>query len=106
MRGTVNGLPALFLVDPGASMVSVSSAFARRAGLQGGTPMAFRTANGRIEGRVISGVDVMAGTMYVTGVDVVVGVADEDQVLLGQSFLRYFEITMDARQMVMKYKGQ
>lgn len=106
MSGTVNGEPAEFMVDTGASMVSVSSAFAGRAGLQGGKPAAFRTANGVIQGRVISGVNVQAGSMLVTGVEVVVGPGDDRLVLLGQSFLHYFEITMDARQMVMRYKGR
>ena len=48
---------------------------------------------------------VLAGTMEVNGVDVAVGPGDDRLVLLGQSFLKYFEVTMDAKQMVMRYKG-
>ena len=46
LPGTVNGRPVQFLVDTGASLVSVSEAFAREAGLSGGQSATFHTANG------------------------------------------------------------
>ena len=44
--GTINGRVAKFMVDTGASVVSVSEPFAQQAGIVGGTPTTFHTANG------------------------------------------------------------
>jgi aspartyl protease family protein len=46
VEGAVNGQPVTFLVDTGASMVGVTEPLAERAGLDGGEPVRFRTANG------------------------------------------------------------
>ncbi len=44
--GSINGRPVNFLVDTGATLVTVSEKFAREAGLSSGIPTVFRTANG------------------------------------------------------------
>jgi aspartyl protease family protein len=104
--GTVGGKPAQFLVDTGASMVTVSETFAEQAGLAGGTPTVFRTANGDMQGRVLSGVPVSMGPAQVSGVRVAVGLVGgaPDEALLGQSFLNQFEITLADKQMTLKPK--
>lgn len=106
--GTVGGKPARFLVDTGASMVTVSDAFAQQAGLAGGTPTVFKTANGDLQGRVLTDVPVSMGSAQVSGVRVGVGLvgAEPDEALLGQSFLNKFEITLADRQMTLKPKAQ
>lgn len=104
--GTVAGLPARFMVDTGASMVTVSEAFAQQAGLVGGTPTVFRTANGDLQGRTLMGVPVSVGPVQVSGVRVGVGLVGgaADEVLLGQSFLNQFDITLSERQMTLTPK--
>jgi aspartyl protease family protein len=104
--GTVGGQPARFLVDTGASMVTVSEAFARQAGLNGGSPTVFKTANGDLPGRVLTDVPVSMGTAQVSGVRVGVGLVGSaiDEALLGQSFLNKFEITLADRQMTLRPK--
>lgn len=52
LDGAVNGVPLRFMVDTGASYVSVGAEFARRAGLPDGIPGYFSTANGTVEGRI------------------------------------------------------
>lgn len=106
--GTVGGKPAQFLVDTGASMVTVSAEFAQQAGLQGGTPTVFRTANGDLQGRVLNGVPVSIGTAQVSGVRVAVGLVggEADEALLGQSFLNQFEITLADKQMTLRPKAR
>jgi aspartyl protease family protein len=106
--GTVGGKPAQFLVDTGASMVTVSEAFAQQAGLEGGTPTVFRTANGDMPGRVLSGVPVSIGTAQVSGVRVAVGLVggEPDEALLGQSFLNQFEITLADKQMTLRPRAR
>lgn len=102
--GTVGGKSAQFLVDTGASMVTVSEAFAQQAGLVGGTPTVFKTANGDLQGRVLSDVPVSLGPAQVSAVRVGVGLVggEPDEALLGQSFLNQFEITLADKQMTLK----
>jgi aspartyl protease family protein len=102
--GAVNGRPTTFMVDTGASLVSVSETFAQNAFIRGGVPTTFKTANGDQPGRVVAGVSVSIGPVSVTNVTVGVGLrmSDESQALLGQSFLSKFDITMSRNQMVLR----
>jgi aspartyl protease family protein len=101
VEGTVNGRPVRFLVDTGASSVVVSEDFAQRAGLQGGQPTVFSTANGRMQGRLVRNVPVTIGPLSVSGTTVGVGlVGGADRALLGQSFLSKFEVRIGREEMV------
>lgn len=102
-EGTVNGQAARFIVDTGATVVGVSQAFADKAGLQGGVPTAFKTANGLVSGHMVDGVPVSIGPLQVSQVRVGVGLLGlgDNEVLLGQSFLRHFDIRMTKTQMVL-----
>jgi len=102
--GTINGREARFMVDTGATLVGVSEEFAQKALMRGGVPMTFRTANGDQLGRVVDGVDVTIGPVSVSNVRVGVGLrmGDENDALLGQSFLSKFDITMTKNQLVLR----
>ncbi len=102
--GTVNGRAVVFMVDTGASLVAVSEAFARSAGVSEGVSTTFHTANGALPGRIVQDVPVTLGPIQVSGVRVGVGLVGgaEDQALLGQSFLSKFDITMSKEQMVLR----
>lgn len=50
LDGTINGVPITFIIDTGASTVSVSAAEAARMGLSGCEGIASQTANGRATG--------------------------------------------------------
>lgn len=102
--GTVNGQEAKFMVDTGASLVSVSEAFAQTAHISGGVPTTFNTANGSRPGRVVDGVDIAIGPVRVSNVKVGVGLrmGEDNEALLGQSFLSKFDITMGKNQMVLR----
>jgi aspartyl protease family protein len=104
--GTVNGQPVMFLVDTGASLVTVSEAFAQRAGLAPGRPMLFKTANGNLRGRIVQGVSVGVGPIQVSAVQVGVGLVggDADQALLGQSFLSQFDVLVSKDQMQLRLR--
>jgi aspartyl protease family protein len=104
VSGTVNGQPVQFLVDTGASLVTVSEGLAQAAGLRGGQPASFRTANGELPGRVVRGVPVEAGGAHVGKVNVAVGLVgrDEEMALLGQNFLYRFDIAIGRNEMVLR----
>ena len=105
--GTVNGREAKFMVDTGASVVSVSEQFAQQAGLVGGAPTTFHTANGPRAGRLVQGVNVAVGPVSVSNVRVGVGLVggEESDALLGQSFLSKFDIAINNKQMVLHARG-
>jgi aspartyl protease family protein len=102
--GHINGQEVKFMVDTGATLVSVSESFARKAMIQGGVPITFNTANGTQPGRVVEGVGVAIGPVSVTNVKVGVGLrlGADDEALLGQSFLSKFDISMNKNQMVLQ----
>lgn len=102
--GTINGQEVIFVVDTGASLVSVSEAFAQKAHVSGGVPTTFKTANGSYPGRVVDGVEVTIGPVSVSNVKLGVGLrmGEDNEALLGQSFLSKFDITMDKNQMVLR----
>jgi len=102
--GSINGKEVKFMVDTGASLVSVSEAFARQANIRGGVPTTFKTANGDQPGSVVDDAVVSIGPVNVTNVKVGVGIrmGDDNQALLGQSFLAKFNVTMNGNQMVLR----
>ncbi|TXT36285.1 MAG: aspartyl protease family protein [Comamonadaceae bacterium] len=102
--GTVNGVDAKFMVDTGASLVTVSDDFAKKALIRGGVTTTFKTANGDAQGRIVDGVGVSIGPVSVTNVRVGVGLRGHEasDALLGQSFLSKFDIIMGKDQMVIR----
>ncbi len=101
--GLVGGKPVVFLVDTGASYVTVSPSFASYAGLGAGRPIRFQTANGTVDGRIVPDVAVSVGSTTVSGVRVGVGLVggERDNDLLGQSFLSKFRITLTRDEMIL-----
>lgn len=102
--GAVNGEKVTFLVDTGASLVTVSEAFAQSAKLGQGVSTVFQTANGSLNGRIVPDVPVTMGPLTVSGVRVGVGLvgATENKALLGQSFLARFDIILSKDQMILR----
>jgi len=93
LNGAINGVPVRFMIDTGASYVSVGAAFARTAGLPEGLPGYFSTANGTVEGRVVKNQTVRADVFELSGLTVAVMPAHGGDGLLGQNFLRHFEVS-------------
>ena len=106
LQGRINDKPVVFIVDTGATLVSVSEDFANSANLKGGSQVTMLTANGTRRGRVIDDVSVTAGSFTAPRVKVSIGLSGlgPNEALLGQSFLSQFEITLDDRQMIMRNK--
>ena len=106
VRGYVNDQPVTFLVDTGASSVSVTDVLADRAGLEGGAKVRFRTANGERDGRIVVADEVRIASLRVRDVRVGTGYTgdDSDDALLGQNFLRFFDVQMSGDEMLLRLR--
>ena len=103
VQGEINRVPVTFLVDTGASSVAISGRVARHARLPEGRPITVSTANGTREARLVHGVPVKAGPLVHNDVSVATGLdmGDGSGALLGQSFLRHFDVRMEADRMLL-----
>ncbi len=104
VNGAVNGVPVQFMVDTGASIISITDKVADRAQLPEGVPISFQTANGVREGTMRRADRVEVGTFAVNNLRVGTGYTGESDkdALLGQNFLRYFDVTMAGNTMRLK----
>lgn len=99
--GEIEGHAVTFLVDTGATYVSLSRSLAESLGLQSGPEVDFTTANGRVRGNLATLDSVRLGGLLARHVpgSIHAGI-DEDVVLLGMSFLGRFDIQIRGNQMI------
>jgi len=106
VEGEVNRQPVRFLVDTGASHVSVSEALASQAGLPVGQSITLQTANGQRPGQLVRNVPVRAGHLVLNDASVSVGLIglQPQQALLGQNFLKNFDVEIRRDEMILRQR--
>ncbi len=75
LSAEVNGVPANFLVDTGATLTAISESVAERAGLEprrGGIPIMLNTANGTITAHMATVDSLTFGNVEASGIDAVI----------------------------------
>lgn len=103
--GQINGQAMRYLVDTGASVVAIDQEMARRLGLTldpGGANARIETANGVVRGWRVKLQSVQAGSLQLHLVDAVVTPQPLPYVLLGNSFLRAFEMRRLGNELVLQ----
>ena len=97
LKGSVNGQELMFLVDTGASGVSIPASMAARLGLRRGRPFEVYTANGITTVYATSLDSLRIGPLHRQDVEAHINPSmDGDLALLGMSFLRHYELLQRA----------
>ncbi|WP_426614800.1 aspartyl protease family protein [Bradyrhizobium sp. McL0616] len=102
VKAAINGVSGLFILDTGASYVSVKSAFASRAKISdaGASEITLMTANGQSKAKLSRADKVALGKLEAINVPVAIQTTDDKSYgagvdgLLGMSFLSRFEVQM------------
>jgi aspartyl protease family protein len=98
VHGKVNGVPIRFVVDTGASLVSIPSSIAERAGvsISDARRVKLHTANGVTSAPLVKLDQVIADNIAIEGVMAVVqDLSAPDLGLLGMSFFGQHKMTID-----------
>lgn len=92
-NGFINKLPVVFLLDTGATVVSVPTAVARRLGLKAGSASLSNTANGVITTYSARLDSISIGDIQLNDVAAHINPhMSGNEVLLGMSFLKHMEL--------------
>ena len=101
--GQINGQAVQFLLDTGASDVSIPAHLAARLGLQAGQARSYRTANGQITAYDTRLASLALGEIALQEVRASINPhMDGDIILLGMSFLRYLEFTQRGDSLIIR----
>lgn len=102
--GAINGRSVNFMVDTGATLVSISAADALRIGLdyKKSSPVQINTANGVGRAFRVRLNTVRVGDVEVYDVDALVSEQPMPYVLLGNSFINRFSMQREGDQMVLQ----
>ncbi|MBS1144602.1 MAG: hypothetical protein H6R14_2008 [Proteobacteria bacterium] len=102
--GTLNGTSVRFLVDTGASMISLGASDARRVGLDfnRGEKALSNTANGQVVVSKVKIDTVRIGDVTMHNVDALIHQNEMPIALLGMSFLNRMEMQRDGSTMTLK----
>ena len=105
--GTINGQPVTFLLDTGATLVSVPAHLADELKLKAGAWQQSITANGTVATRATRVDSLAFGPFDLRSVPASLnpGMAD-DQVLLGMSVLKHLEFTQRGDTLVLRALGK
>ena len=101
--GHINGAPVEFLLDTGASDVSIPAAIAQALGLQAGAPRYYQTANGTITAYSTRLSELRIGDILLRDVRASINPAMEgDGILLGMSVLKRLEFTQRGDTLILR----
>jgi len=94
-NGQINGTEVVFLLDTGATSISIPSTVAKRIGIEGGLPVPVRTANGTVSVFASTLDSVQLGVFKRRDVEGHINPhMSGEQILLGMSFLRHFDLNV------------
>ncbi len=103
VTGLINNSPVTFLVDTGATLISIPEELASRLQLKKGFPRQSRTANGSITVYDTRLNSVAIGAIELKNIRASINPhMHGDEVLLGMSFIKHLEITQKGDQLTLR----
>lgn len=102
--GTINGEAVEFMLDTGASDVSIPATVADRIGLQRGQAQSYQTANGTITAWQTTAREVQLGPLILGPIRASINPHNHSNaVLLGMSFLKQLDFSQQGNILTLKY---
>ncbi|UXY14077.1 TIGR02281 family clan AA aspartic protease [Chitiniphilus purpureus] len=103
LRGEINGEPVTFMIDTGATAITLPQPLAQRLGLPRGQTIVSHTANGTVEGYATQLDSLRIGNMLLRQVRAgVVPNMPGGEVLLGMNVLGRMEVVMRGERMILR----
>lgn len=100
--GVLNGKQIRFMIDTGASYVSIGGDIAVQMGLLAGKPTKFETANGSVIGQLFENQSIKVSGLAIPPLTVGVMPNSPNTALLGQNFLRYVELLQVDNKLILR----
>ncbi len=101
--GLINQQPVTFLLDTGATHISIPAKVARRLNLNAGLAMPVETANGTVEVYATRLDSVSLGEVVVNDVRANINpYMDMEEILLGMSFLKHLDFSQQGDQLIIR----
>lgn len=101
--GMINQQPVVFMLDTGATDISIPANVARRLGLEAGRPLTYQTANGPAVNYATQLDSVSLGNITLHNLPASINPnVEHDDVLLGMSFLKHLEFTQKGNTLTLR----
>ncbi|MCG6887750.1 MAG: retroviral-like aspartic protease family protein [Proteobacteria bacterium] len=101
--GLINQQPVVFMLDTGASDISIPQSTAQRLGLKRGRPVVYQTANGQVINYATRLGSVTLGNLTLQDVSASINPnMSGDDVLLGMSFLKHVEFSQKGNTLTLR----
>ncbi|SEK93163.1 aspartyl protease family protein [Colwellia chukchiensis] len=102
-NGAINGSQVTFLLDTGATQVSIPGHIAKDLGLRAGATMRVQTANGSINVYQTQLNELRIGNIYLYNVAAHINPSmASDEILLGMSALKRVEFSQTGKQLILR----
>jgi len=102
VNGEINTYPATFILDTGATSISIPELLARKIGLSEGAPVRTKTANGDITVYRLRLESVRVGPIVLKGVQAHINPHMKgNDVLLGMSFLKHLDMVQKGKEITL-----
>lgn len=104
VNGQINHKPVTFLLDTGATLISIPEHIATTLQLERGYPSQSRTANGTITVYGTRLNSVRIGSIELNNIRASINpYMTGDEILLGMSFMKHLEMTQKGKELVLRY---